>query len=421
MRKLNQKLVQQYSSAMARESVAQAQHADYLKWLRFYLDFCDKYTHQPRDRESLPLFMRKLQEKDQAIAQQKQAAAAVEIYYGEYADGAASSHARDDDSPPPSPWDGVYDALNQEIKARGYSPRTCATYAQWIRGFQAHTQNKAPESCDSADVKRYLSYLAVERHVAASTQNQAFNALLFLFRHILKKDYDLKDGVVRAKQRKYIPVVLSREEVQRVIDGLSYPQRLIVQLLYGCGLRLFECMKLRVQDFDFDHGMLTVHDGKGKKDRVVPLPRVLIPELEAHLERVKALHDEDLAEGYSGTFMDNALDRKYPNAAREFGWQWFWPAKTLTLVPEEGQRRRWHFHESHVQKAIKRAVRKAKVAKRVTAHVFRHSFASHLLLANYDIRTIQQLLGHSDVRTTMIYTHTVPSRTIKEAMSPLDM
>ena len=224
----------------------------------------------------------------------------------------------------------------------------------------------------------------------------------------------------RAKRRPYIPVVLSREEVDRIIENLRYPYHLVVNLLYGCGLRLFECLNLRVSCFNFDTGILTVHDGKGQKDRTVPLPEKIIPELKAHLESVIDLHQKDIQAGYSGTFLPTALEQKYKNAARELIWQWFFPAKTLTLVPKAKELRRYHLHESHVQKAIRSAVKKSRIPKRVTSHIFRHSFASHLLQANYDIRTIQELLGHSDVRTTMVYTHTIKSLTIKEAKSPLD-
>jgi integrase len=193
----------------------------------------------------------------------------------------------------------------------------------------------------------------------------------------------------------------------------------VVKLLYGCGLRLFECLSLRVGCFNFDTGILTVHDGKGEKDRTVPLPEKIISELKMHLEDVIDLHQNDLNAKYAGTFLPGALENKYKNATKELIWQFFFPAKTLTLVPEEREFRRYHLHESHVQKAIKRAVNKARIPKRVTAHTFRHIFASHLLQANYDIRTIQELLGHSDVRTTMTYTHTIKSQTLKEAKSPL--
>jgi site-specific recombinase XerD len=194
----------------------------------------------------------------------------------------------------------------------------------------------------------------------------------------------------------------------------------VVKLLYGCGLRLFECLNLRLHCINFDAGVLTVHDGKGKKDRTVPLPEKIIPELREHIERLKDLHKWDLKRKYAGVFLVNALERKYKNAAKDFVWQWLLPARQLTREKDTGEYRRYHLHETHVQKAIKEAVNRSRICKRATAHTFRHSFASHLLQANYDIRTIQELLGHSDVRTTMIYTHTIKSQTLKEAKSPLD-
>jgi integron integrase len=310
--------------------------------------------------------------------------------------------------------------IKEEVKVRQYSPKTFDAYAGWVRQF-AGFAGKPPDGIVMQDVKNFLTHLAVDGRVVASTQNQAFNALLFLFRHVFKKEFDAAEGIVRARRKRYIPVVLSAAEVDAVVAKAAYPYRLVIGLLYGCGLRLFECLNLRVQCFNFDDGVLTVHDGKGKKDRTVPLPRVLVPDLRAHLARVENLYRLDLRDGFGGVFLPGALERKYRNAPREWIWQWFFPAKTLTLVPETGERLRYHLHESHVQKAIHQAAGLSRVAKRVTAHTFRHTFASHLLLANYDIRTIQEMLGHSDVRTTMIYTHTVPSRTQKERASPLDL
>lgn len=318
------------------------------------------------------------------------------------------------------PWDECYKRLKEEIRLRQYSPKTLQTYATWIGQFQRFLDNKPPSEIDSDDARRFLTDMAVKRRVAASTQNQAFNALLFFYRHILKTDYDLKDKVVRARKTKYIPVVLSRDEVNLIIARLHHPYNLAVQLLYGCGLRLSECLNLRVHCFNFDEHILTVHDGKGKKDRTVPLPRVLIPALQDQLGQVKKLHEQDLAADFDGVFMPGALNRKWRTVAKDYIWQWFFPAKMLTFVPQDDEQRRYHLHETHLQKALRAALRSTKVAKRVTAHTFRHSFASHLLRANYDIRTIQQLLGHSDIRTTMIYTHTVQSRTLKETASPLD-
>lgn len=317
-------------------------------------------------------------------------------------------------------WVWVYEALDTAIKVRHYSPKTLSAYKIWTRKLQTYTRSKEPRSVCMEDVKGFLSFLAVGKNVAASSQNQAFNALLFLFKHVLEKEFGKVEGVVRAKRRPYIPVVLSRDEVDHVIRHLEHPYDTVAKLLYGCGLRLFECLKLRVQDLNFEMRVLTVHNGKGQKDRTAPLPEVLVPELKAQLNRVSELHKKDLAANYAGTFLPGALAEKYKRASRELTWQWLFPAKTLTLVPASREYRRYHLHETHVQKAIKKAADRSRIPKRASAHTLRHSFASHLLQANYDIRTIQELLGHSDVRTTMIYTHTVRSVTLKEAKSPLD-
>ena len=323
---------------------------------------------------------------------------------------------RKSDSPA---WDKIIETLSAEIRTRHYSRKTLKAYADWIRKYQAFLHDKQPEELSATDVKEYLTHLAVNCKVSAATQNQAFNALLFLYRHILKKDFGEHKDVPRAKKSKYIPVVLSRREIDAVLKHLNYPYDLVVKLLYGCGLRLFEGVQLRVKDFNFDAGVLTVR-GKGNKSRTVPIPQKIVPELTAQLELVRELHDKDIAEGYAGVFLDDQLERKYPKAAKEFIWQWFFPQLSLTIVAAKEEKRRYHLHERDVQEALYEAVRRARLTKRVTSHTFRHSFATHLLLASYDIRTIQTLLGHSDVRTTMIYTHCVPSKTIKEVKSPLD-
>ncbi len=255
--------------------------------------------------------------------------------------------------------------------------------------------------------------------VAASTQNQAFNSLLFLYRYALKREFGELRDVPRAKKSLYIPMVLSRPEIDAILKQLSYPYNLVVKVLFGCGLRLFECLQIRVGDFNFDSGMLLAH-GKGKKDRTVPIPESILGELKAQITVVGEQHDRDLAAGYDGVFMDNEIEKKYPNAPKEFTHQWFFPQQALTVVTETNERRRYHLHESELQKALYYAVRRAKIPKKVTAHTFRHSFATHLLQAGYDIRVIQTLLGHSSLKTTMIYTHCVPVRTIKEPKSPLD-
>ncbi|MDD2366473.1 MAG: integron integrase [Desulfuromonadaceae bacterium] len=315
-------------------------------------------------------------------------------------------------------WDKVLETMATEIKVRHYSRKTLQTYAKWSRSFQRFLKDKAPESLTTEDVKAYLGFLAVKCKVAASTQNQAFNSLLFFFRHGLKREFGELRDVPRAKKSLYIPAVLSREEIDAIIKELSSPYNLVVKVLFGCGLRLFEGLQLRVRDFNFDVNVLTVH-GKGKKDRTVPLPESILPELKAQIKVVGELHDKDLVAGYNGVFLDDAVETKYPKAPKEFIHQWFFPMKTLTET-ENGERRRYHLHESDLQRALYHAVRKAKIPKKVTSHIFRHSFATHLLQAGYDIRVIQTLLGHTSLKTTMIYTHCVPVMTVKEPKSPLD-
>lgn len=268
---------------------------------------------------------------------------------------------------------------------------------------------------------RFLTWLATHKRVVSTTQNQAFNALLFLFRHVLKRPYELGDKVKRARRTRYVPVVLSQAELEKVFSRMEEPYLLIAQLLYGCGLRLSEGLRLRVEQLNLSHKILTVHRGKGRKDRTVPLPVRLIPRLEEHLGAVRRQFDEDEAGGFAGAFMPEGSPVKWKHRALHWPWQFVFPAKSLTLVPSTGERRRYHVHDSQFSKALRGAVRESGISKRVGAHTLRHSFASHLLLANYDIRTIQEMMGHSDVKTTMIYTQTVPSRTLKHRQSPLDM
>ncbi len=435
MIKIPEALRKKYDHLLVNSSVSPKEYADCKKWLRFYLDFCRKYKHPYTEPKSLSLFCDKLKEKKQNDAQRVQAQMAVELYYL----GLSPDPVTVTDSPQHQenhtqeetkeyipdetldPWGIAIEALKNEIIVRHYSKKTLKAYSLWAEKLRYFVRNKLPEDLTPDDVKAFLTFLAVEKKVSASSQNQAFNALLFFFRHVLKKEFGKIEGVVRAKRKSYIPTVLSWEEIDRVLQNMQYPYDLIVKMLYGCGLRLSECMKLRIHNFNFDHHVLTIHDGKGKKDRTVPLPESISDALQNQVNRVIELYEADLKGGYSGVFMPDRLEEKYKNAPKELIWQWFFPAKTLTFVAETNEYWRYHLHETHVQKAIKRAVNKSKILKRASAHTFRHSFASHLLAANYDIRTIQEMLGHSDVRTTMIYTRTVRSRTIKESKSPLDL
>jgi integron integrase len=432
MLKLPEKILEKFETLLIKNDIPLHAHHNYKKWLRFYLDFCKKYQHSYSDPVSLSLFSEKLGQKRQNASQKSQAEHAVKIYYSgievrpaleqssNQVNEARVLYKADKEK---NPWVEAMDTLGNVIKVRHYSPKTLKSYSLWAGKLRAFTKSKPPEELTPLDVKDFLTSLAVEKKVSASSQNQAFHALLFFFRNVLEKEFGKMDGVVRAKRKPYIPVVLSREEVDTVISNLPNPYSLIVKLLYGCGLRLGECMNLRVHNFNFDFNLLTIHDGKGKKDRTVPLPVRIRPELDRQIQTIIKLHTKDLDNHYSGTFMPGIFEKKYKNAGKELVWQWFFPARELTYVADTDadEYRRYHLHDTHVQKAIKKAVRKSKLLKRATAHTFRHSFASHLLQANYDIRTIQELLGHSDVRTTMIYTHTVKSRTLKEIKSPYDL
>lgn len=405
---------------------------DGLKWLRFYLDFCKKYDHPPRDANSLEPFLSKLASKRQSTNRQEDAAASIGVFYRTVsqfpppgspasAKGAAALTIAEEPAPC-TPWDAANQELIGVFAVRQLARTTRKTYRAWVLQFQCFAQDRTPDSVSAADAAAFLTHLAVERKVGASAQNQAFNALLFFYRHVLQKDFDLGDTVTRAKRRKYIPQILSQEEIAQIVREIGYPYSLVTQVLYGCGLRLAEALSLRVQNFDFDQMVLTIRRGKGGKDRTVPIPETLRAPLLDHLERVKSLFEEDLAhEDFLGAFMPEGSPIKWLPRSKDLPWQFFFPAKTLTLVPEEIGYRRYHLHATHFGKRLKRTVRKLKLTKRVTAHTFRHSFASHLLLANYDIRTVQVMLGHSDVKTTMIYTQTVPSRTLKEQKSPLDL
>ncbi|QWV99686.1 integron integrase [Geomonas nitrogeniifigens] len=447
----------QYVSHLGRRKFTAPLTKEYTKWLRLYLEFYNENPSPDSKSERVRLFTGKLREEHRPHSQLKQAAHAISLYFelekqmnvplnaeggkGElnlpptgyftsvlnncathqplpnrkshYSD---AGYEQKSESPE---WDEALAALAAEIKLRHYSRKTLKTYALWSRKFQRFLGNKPLLDLSSADVKAYLTFLAVKCQVASSTQNQAFNSLLFFFRHALKRDLGELRDVPRAKKSLFVPVVLSREEIDAILAQLPYPYNLVVNLLFGCGLRLFECLQLRVRDFNFDAGILTVH-GKGKKDRTVPLPQSIMPELKAQIKTVTIMHERDLAVGYAGVFLDDAIEKKYPRAPKELINQWFFPQRSLTVVTETEELRRYHLHETDLQKALYHAVRRARIPKRVTAHTFRHSFATHLLQANYDIRTIQTELGHASLKTTMIYTHCVPVRTVKEAKSPLD-
>lgn len=309
--------------------------------------------------------------------------------------------------------------VRRAMRVRHYSIRTEQSYLHWIRRFIRFHNRRHPGTMGEVEVGEFLTHLAVDRNVTPSTQNQALNALVFLYKGVLQRELGLIGNVQRAKKPSRLPVVLSREEVRRVLSNLEGEQWMMVSLLYGSGLRLMECLRLRIKDLDFDHRAIIVREGKGNKDRVTILPDELIPHLERHLENVKFLHQRDLDEGFGTVYLPYALERKYPNANREWAWQYAFPMKARSLDPRSGIERRHHYYPKTLQTAVKIAVRKAGITKPASSHTLRHSFATHLLESGYDIRTVQELLGHKDVKTTEIYTHVI-KRGGRGVRSPLD-
>ena len=321
------------------------------------------------------------------------------------------------DPPPPL---RLLDQVRARIRVLHYSIRTEQAYVDWIKRYIRYFDKRHPRELSAAHVERFLSHLATERDVAASTQNQAKAALLFLYKEVLGVELPWLEGISQARVPKRLPVVLTRAEVQRVLAHVPQgPHALVCGLLYGAGLRLMEAMRLRVKDVEFARGEVLVREGKGFKDRVTMLPASVAGPLSEHLLAVRELHREDLAQGYGDVWLPHALDRKYPNAGRDWGWQYVFPAGGRSVDPRSGAMRRHHRGEQVVQRAFKQAVREAALVKPATPHTLRHSFATHLLDAGYDIRTVQELLGHADVSTTMIYTH-VLNRGAGGVRSPLD-
>jgi integron integrase len=310
------------------------------------------------------------------------------------------------------------DRLRQSLRARHYSRRTEQAYCYWVRRFVYFNDVRHPSGMGEQEINSFLTHLAVREHVSASTQNQALAAILFLYRHVIGREVGTLD-VVRARRPARLPVVMSREEVHSVLEHLRSDKLLAASLMYGSGLRLMEVLQMRVQDIDFHRREIMVRDGKGSRDRVTMLPRFLVDPLRAHLKKVKETHEKDLSEGWGRVLLPDAIDRKYPNAPADWRWQWVFPQEKRWRNRQTGNEGRHHIDESILQRAVKEAVMAAGITKRVSCHAFRHSFATHLIEDGYDIRTVQELLGHKDVSTTMIYTH-VLNRGPGTVRSPLD-
>ena len=313
----------------------------------------------------------------------------------------------------------LLDRVRWLLRAKHYSIRTEEAYVDWIRRFILFHGKRHPDEMAEKEISDFLSHLAVEKNVSASTQNQAFSALLFLYQQVLERKLDFIDNVQRVKRPPKLPVVFTAPEARAVLGQLKGDYRLMGELLYGSGLRLMECLRLRIKDIDFGYGHITVRDGKGLRERITVLPERLRGPLQLHLQRVRETHERDLADGHGRVYLPFALERKYRNANRSWPWQYVFPADKLSLDPRSGEMRRHHVLEKNLQNAVKLAVKRARVPKAANCHTFRHSFATHLLENGQDIRTVQELLGHREVSTTMVYTHVLnkPGLAVR---SPLD-
>ncbi len=316
----------------------------------------------------------------------------------------------------------LLDRVRNVVRLKHYSLQTEKIYLYWIRRYILFHKKRHPKDMGKLEIEQFLTHLA-HQQVAATTQNQAFNALMFLYNQVLSISMEGQNiQALRAKQRERIPVVLSKEEVLHILDAVKSPVHyLAISLLYGCGLRMKELLNLRVLHLDFAHTTIHIMDSKSLKDRIVPMPKSLITALTAQVKQVKRLHDKDLRDGYGHVYLSDGLSRKYPHAARELKWQYLFPAANISTDPRSGKQRRHHFYPTNVSRAIKAATNRAGINKKVTAHTFRHSYATHLLQSGLDIRSIQALLGHKDISSTMIYTHIVKQLNTATIQSPLDI
>lgn len=410
---------EQYRHVLKQQIADQRSHSHYRRWLQGYLHFCNQLPEATL-AEQQAQYLAQVKQRYRSDFLVEQAKHAVMLYLN----GAEPEHIEENLVPQEhqkqTSWSHSLQAMSQEMSLRHYSPRTAQIYGYWAKRFAEYLNWADPNQLAEKEVKSFLGDLATTKHVAASTQNQAFNALLFYFKHGLERPLGELDSIPRGKRKPYIPTVLSRSEVEAIIEQLSGTERIVVQLIYGCGLRLNEVLKLRLQDLSFETQTLCVHRGKGGKDRTLPLPQSIQADLQAQIESVKGLRQNDLSLNYDGVFLPDNLAHKYKGAAKELGWQWLFPAKTLTRVKETNTYKRYHFYPTHVQRAIKAAADRAGIIKRISPHTFRHSYATHLLQANVDLRSIQELLGHSDIRTTMIYLHTRGQAERQTIVSPLD-
>jgi len=388
----------------------------YVKWVSDCYRYHNLPESEPLTNEQHTQFLKRLADNAEDW-QVRQAERAVRLY--DYfllqkiknETGSVSGQAED--------WIIVEERTREALRLRHRSLSTEKTYLLWIRQFRGFLKDQQPFTLEGKDIQAFLSYLAVEKKVSASTQNQALNAIVFLYRHVLEKDIEGEINSVRARQTRRLPVVLTQREIDSIFREMTGVNLLMAQLIYGCGLRIQECLRLRIKDIDFERGLVIVRAGKGDKDRRTMLPESLTDKLYEHINAIRAVHEEDRKNEIPGVQLPGALERKYPNAGKEWPWFWLFPAQTISIDPLSRIMRRHHIHPSALQKAFRLAVGKASIAKQVSIHTLRHSFATHLLEKGHDIRTIQELLGHANLQTTMIYTH-VARKNILGVRSPLD-
>ncbi|RZB30405.1 MAG: hypothetical protein SRB1_02685 [Desulfobacteraceae bacterium Eth-SRB1] len=389
----------------------------YISWVSQFYAFCEKNVGDSISADDVDRFLKNIV-RHREDWQIKQAKEAVDLYRFFLRKGSKESACTEMESD--AQWKGIVEEMIKILRLKHRSMSTEKTYIGWLRVFYRFLNGASPYEIDDSHVKDFLTYLAVERHVAQATQSQAFNAILFLYRHILDKDIQNLHEVIRARPKRRLPVVMTKQEVFKLFDNLNGTNLLMAQICYGCGLRLRECIKLRVKDIDFEQCCLTVRSGKGDKDRQTVFPESLKDDLRRHLDEVRELYEKDRMDDIAGVYLPGTLERKYTNAGKEWIWQWVFPSKSLSVDPRTRMVRRHHVHPNTLQKQIKKAAVAAGLTKRVTVHTLRHSFATHLLEKGYDIRTIQELLGHSNVQTTMIYTH-VAIKNKLGVKSPLDL
>ncbi len=417
----------EYGEVLSRHGVKGAtEQSYYINWVNRYIDFCRGAGLGIRERVSMDFFLDELRKSRKTDFLRGQAGRAIFFYWkslGEEVEGlnevAVESPSRELKILCPKNWVEAMSKLTEEIQLRHYSPKTLKSYRYWVAWFGRYLDYRELGDLVAGDAQDFLVHLATEQGVSASSQNQAFSALLFFYTHVLGGDFEGLKQTARAKRRHEVPSVLSRGEVQLLLSKVDPTFRLFTQLMYGCGLRLNETLTLRIQDIDLAGGGLKVFNGKGNKSRSLPLPKTLLPLLTEQFGRLRRLYEADCRAGFEGVLLAPALSRKYVSAAKEWPWQWVFPSVKLVKTEEDGKMRRFHLHESSIQKEIKRAVGLSEITKRVSAHTLRHSYATHLLQMGYDIRTVQEMLGHEDVSTTMIYTHALQALSGR-VISPLD-